>query len=105
MEQNTKQNVKLIILDEKPYIVSLDKIQIGDKVILTVNGQYPTILTCENEIIYNLVVENKLSSNQSFKIFMEPENVKFTSDQIEKILENEGLMEVEFDGSKYNFNL
>ena len=105
MEQNTKQKVKLIMVEEKPYVVSLDKIEIGDTVIVTVNGQYPQILKCENETIYTLVIENKLSSNQAFKIFMEPEYVKFTQDQIEKILENDGIMDVEFDGTKYNYSL
>ena len=88
MEQNTKQKVKLIMVEEKPYVVSLDKIEIGDTVIVTVNGQYPQILKCENETIYTLVIENK-----------------FTQDQIEKILENDGIMDVEFDGTKYNYSL
>ena len=105
MEQNTKQKVKLIMVDEKPYVVSLDKIEIGDKIIVTVNGQYPSILECSNETIYNIVVENKLSSNQAFKIFSGPEHINFTSEQIEKILEADGLMDVEFDQGIYKYSL
>jgi hypothetical protein len=93
------------MVDEKPYVVSLDKIEIGDKVIVTVGGQYPSILECNNELIYNIVVENKLSSNQAFKVFMEPEHIKFNPEQIEKILENDGLMDVELDEGVYKYSL
>ena len=44
MSENEKQKVKLIMVDDKPYIVSLDKVEIGDKVIVTVGGQYPSIV-------------------------------------------------------------
>ena len=100
-----KQKVKLIMVDEKPYVVSLDKIEIGDKIIVTVGGQYPSILDCSNETVYKIAVENKLTSNQAFKIFMEPENIKFNSEQIEKILENDGLMDVELDEGVYKYSL
>lgn len=100
-----KQKVKLIMVDEKPYVVSLDKIEIGDKIIVTVGGQYPSILECSNETVYKIAVENRLSSNQAFKIFMEPENIKFNPEQIEKILENDGLMDVELDGGVYKYSL
>jgi len=105
MEQNTKQKVKLIMVEEKPYVVSLDKVEVGDKVIVTVNGQYPSIIDCNSELIYKIVIENKLTSNQAFKIFMEPDFIKFSPEQIEKILENNGVMEVEFDGDKFNYSL
>jgi hypothetical protein len=105
MSENEKQKVKLIMVEEKPYIVSLDKVEIGDKVIVTVNGQYPSILDCNSEMIYKIVIENKLTSNQAFKIFMEPENIKFQPEQIEKILENDGLMDVELDNGVYKYSL
>lgn len=105
MEQNTKQKVKLIMVEDKPYVVSLEKPKIGDKVIITIAGQHPSIVTCENEIIYKLITENKLSSNQAFKIFMEPGSLKFTQQQIETILENEGIMDVEFDDGVYKYTI
>jgi hypothetical protein len=105
MEQNTKQKVKLIMVEEKPYVVSLDKVEIGDKVIVTVNGQYPSIIDCNSELIYKIVIENKLTSNQAFKIFMEPDFIKFSPEQIEKILENDGVMEVELNEGVYKYSL
>ena len=105
MEQNIKQKVKLMIVDDKPYVVSLDKIEVGDKVIVTVGGQYPSIVECENETVLNLLTGSKLSLTQPFKIFMEPEYIKFTNDQIEKIMENEGLLEVEIVDGVYQYSL
>jgi preprotein translocase subunit YajC len=105
MEQNTKQKVKLIMVEEKPYVVSLDKIEIGDKVIVTVGGQYGSIVECQNETVLNLLTSSRLTSNQSFKIFMEPENIKFTQEQIEKILENDGLLDVVLEEGIYKYSL
>jgi hypothetical protein len=100
-----KQKVKLIMVDEKPFIVSLETLELGDKAIVTVGGQYPTIVNCENDIVLNLLKEPKLSLTNAYKIFMEPESIKFTSDQIEKILENEGELEVELDNGIYKYSL
>jgi hypothetical protein len=99
------QKVKLIMVDERPYVVSLEKIELGDKAIVTVGGQYPSIVECQNETVLNLLTESKLSLTQSFKIFMEPEYVKFTGEQIEKILENDGLMDVILEDGVYKYTL
>jgi hypothetical protein len=93
------------MVEEKPYIVSLEKIELGDKVIVTVGGQYPSIVECENETVLNLLTGSKLSLTQANKIFMEPENIKFQPEQIEKILENDGLMEVEIENGVYKYSL
>jgi len=99
------QKVKLIMVDERPYVVSLEKIVIGDKAIVTVGGQYPSIVECQNETVLNLLTESKLSLTQSFKIFMEPEYVKFSVEQIEKILENDGLMDVILEDGVYKYSI
>jgi hypothetical protein len=100
-----KQKVKLIMVDQKPYIVSLDNIEIGDKVIVTVGGQYPSIVDCENENVLNLINGSKLSLNKAFKIFMEPEHIKFPQEQIEEILSNDGLMDVELEEGIYKYSI
>lgn len=100
-----KQNVKLIMVDEKPFIVSLDTLELGDRAIVTVGGQYPSIVECESETVLNLLKDSKLSLTNAYKIFMEPEALKFTSDQIEKILENDGQLEVELDNGIYKYSL
>lgn len=93
------------MVDERPYIVSLDKVEIGDKVIVTVGGQYPSIVECENETVLNLLTSAKLSLTQANKIFMEPEYINFPPDQIEKIMENGGILEVQIEDGVYKFSL
>ena len=44
MEQNTKQKVKLIMVEETPYLFSLQKPEVKDIVIVAVAGQDPSIL-------------------------------------------------------------
>jgi hypothetical protein len=105
MSENIKQKVKLIMVDERPYVVSLERPEIGDKAIVTVGGQYPSIVNCENETVLNLLRDSKLSLTQAFKIFMEPDHIKFTSEQIEKILENDGIMDVELDNGTYRYSI
>jgi hypothetical protein len=105
MSENIKQKVKMIMVDERPYIVSLERPEIGDKAVVTVGGQYPSIVECQNETVLNLLTDSKLSLTQSFKIFMEPEFIKFTQDQIEKIMENDGLLDVELDNGTYKYSL
>jgi hypothetical protein len=102
---NMKQKVRLIMVENKPYVVSMDKIEIGDNAVVTVGGQYPSIVKCENEIILNLLTESKLTLTQAFKIFMEPENIKFTQEQIDKILENDGLMDVIVEEGVYKYSI
>jgi hypothetical protein len=36
---------------------------------------------------------------------MRPENIQFTSDQIEKVLENEGLMDCVYEDGIYKYSL
>jgi hypothetical protein len=105
MSDNEKQKVRLVMVDERPYIVSLDKVEIGDKVIVTVGGQYPSIVECENETVLNLLTGSKLSLTQASKVFMEPEYIKFQPEQIEKIIENGGILEVQIEDGVYKFSL
>ena len=99
------KNLKLYIIDEKPYLVSLDKIEIGDKAIMTVGGQYPSIVECQNQTTLNLITDTKLSLNQAYKIFMEPEKITLTNEQINKITESDGLLEAEIENGEITFNI
>ena len=99
------KKLKLFIVDEKPYLVSLDKIELGDKVIMTVGGQYPSVIDCKSQQTLSLVTDSKLSLNQPFKIFMEPEKVTLTKEQIEKLTEGDGVLEVEIENGEITYNI
>ena len=99
------KKVKLFIVDEKPYLVSLEQIGVGDNVIVTVGGQYPSVVKCENEQILELITNSKLTLTKPFKVYMEPEKVNLTKEQIEKLTEGDGVLEVVEENGIITFNL
>ena len=99
------KKVKLFMVDDQPYLVSLDKIEVGEKAIVTVGGQYPSLVECENEQIINLITESKLTLTQAFKIFLGPDKVKLDKKQIEVLQEGDGVVEVEIENGEIKYNL
>ena len=99
------KKLKLFMVDDQPYLVSLDKIEVGDKAIVTVGGQYPSLVECENEQIINLITESKLTLTQAFKIFLGPDKVKLDKKQIELLQEGDGVVEVEIENGEIKYNL
>jgi len=99
------KKVKLFMIDEKPYLVSLDTIQIGDRAIVTVSGQYPSIVECQNEHIIKLITESKLTLTQPFKIFLEPDKITLNNDQIQKLIDSDGVLEVEMENGNITYNI
>ncbi len=99
------KKLKLYIVDEKPYLVSLDKIEIGDKAIVTVGGQYPSIVECQNQTTLDLITNSKLTLTQPFKIFIEPDKVNLTQEQIDKLIETDGVLEVEIENDTITYNI
>ena len=105
METNTKQKVKLILVEDQPYIVNLERPEVGDEVVVTVGGQYPSLVKLENQTVYNLIINERHTLTQAFRIFMKPENIQFTKEQIEKVLENDELMDCVFEDGLYKYSL
>jgi len=99
------KKVKLFMIDEKPYLASLDPIEVGDKAIVTVGGQYPSIVDCKNEQVLNLITESKLTLTQTFKLFIGPEKITLTNQQIDRLSEGDGVLEVEVAENKITYNL
>lgn len=99
------KKVKLFMVDEKPYLVSLDKLEIGDKAIVTVGGQYPSVVECANEQILNLITDSKLTLTQTYKIYSGPEKVTLTQEQIEKLTEGDGVLDVVEENGVITFNI
>lgn len=99
------KKVKLFMIDEKPYLASLDAINIGDRAIVTVGGQYPSIVECQNEQIIKLITESKLTLTQPFKIFLEPDKITLNNDQIQKLIDGDGVLEVEMENGNITYNI
>ena len=94
---------KIILIEKEPYLVSNEEIQIGDEVIVTVGGQYPSKMVCENEIVLSLIQTPKLTLTQSFKIVSGPEKVTLPESRIDNIIEMGGICDVIIDGPELKF--
>jgi len=99
------KKLKLYMIDEKPYLVCLDPIKIGDKVIVTVGGQYPTLVDCSNEQILDLITNPKLTLTRPFKIYLEPDKINLTKQEIQKLEEKDNTLEVVEENGDIKFNL
>jgi hypothetical protein len=99
------KKVKLFIVDEKPYLVSLDKIEVGDKAVVTVGGKYPSIVECNTEQILNLITDSRLTLTQGFKIYLEPEKVGLSKDQIERLIETDEVIEITEENGAIIYNI
>jgi hypothetical protein len=99
------KKVKLFMVDEKPYLASLDTPEIGDKAIVTVGGQYPSLVECNSELVLSLITDAKLTLTQAFKVILSPEKIDLTNEQINKVLENEGILDVEIQNGSVIYNL
>lgn len=99
------KKVKLFIIDEKPYLGSLDKIEIGDKAIVTVGGQYPSIVECQTETTINLITDSRLTLTQGFKLYQGPDKIGLTQQQIERLIESDGVLEVTEENGTVTYNI
>lgn len=100
-----KKKVKLFIVDEKPYLGSLDKIEVGDKAIVTVGGKYPSIVECNTEQILNLITDSRLTLTQGYKLYLSPEKIELSKDQIDVILETDGIIEITEENGTIFYNV
>jgi len=100
-----KKKVKLFIVDEKPYLVSLDTIEVGDTAIVTVGGKYPSIVECNTEQILNLITDSKLTLTQGFKIYLEPEKINLSKEQIDNLLEADATIEITEENGTIIYNI
>jgi hypothetical protein len=99
------KKVKLFIVDEKPYLGSLDKIEVGDKAIVTVGGKYPSIVECNTEQILNLITDSRLTLTQGYKLYLSPEKIELSKDQIDVILETDGIIEITEENGTIFYNV
>jgi len=95
-----RKTVKLFNINNENYLVSADPIKVGDLAVVTVGGEYPNIVKCENEMVLNLITDSKLSLTKAFKVVAEPNQLDLSIDELSKIEENQWFCLIEEDESK-----
>lgn len=94
---------KIIIMENEPYLVSDDEIRIGDVTIVTVGGQYPSKVVCENETVLSLIKYPRLNLTKSYKIVSGPDKITLPESRLNHIVELGGICDVLVDGPELKF--
>ena len=94
------KKLKLFMVDEKPYLVSLDKIEIGDKAIVTVGELYPTFVECQNDDQINLFQKPKTSMTKRHKVVMMGEELILENEILSLLSEREGPLTVTYENGE-----
>lgn len=90
-----KKTVRLFNIDHKNYLVSADQIKVGDSAVVTVGGEFPSVVKCENEQVLNLITESKLSLTKAFKIVGFPEQIDITDQEMITLENNQWFCQIE----------
>jgi|688.fasta_scaffold1758859_1 hypothetical protein len=80
--------VRMYVVDNENYLVSGDEINLGDSAIVTVGGEFPSIVKCENEQVMKLITDSKLSLTKAFKIVAYPNDFEVSDEEYKKLEEN-----------------
>jgi hypothetical protein len=99
--------VRLFVIDNENYLVSGDEINLGDTAIVTVGGEFPSLVKCENEHVMKLITDSKLSLTKSFKVVGFPDEIEISDEQYNILEENNWLCKISSDrkeNGKLNLN-
>ncbi len=90
-----KQIYKIFMVDNKPYITIDENVVIGDKAIVTVGDQFPTLVECQNDEQINLFQKPKTSLTKRHKIVSESHGLQLTDEIVEYVRNKNGVTIVE----------
>lgn len=86
----------LFLINNEPYLVSNERLIVGDSAIVSVNNLYPSLVKCQNDDQIKLIQESLLSMTKTYKVVKFPN--KFDLDfQILDLLKNvDGCLSVNY---------
>lgn len=91
---------KIFVINQEPYLVLDEKVEIGDLAVVTVNDLYPSLVKCVNEDQIRLFQEPKTSMTKRYKVKVKPESLNL-SEEILNILDNvDGPLSVTYSNEK-----
>ena len=90
-----RKTVRLFNVENKNYLVSADQIKVGDSAIVTVGGEFPSLVKCENEQVLSLITDSKLSLTKAFKIVAFPEQLDITDQEMTIMEQNQWFCQID----------
>jgi hypothetical protein len=98
-----KQIFNLFIIEEKPYLTIDEDVKIGDTVIVTVGGMYPSVIECQNDEQIRLFQKPKTSLTKRHKVVVKPTQINLDKDIIDNLKEKDSYTSVEFENGEITF--
>jgi hypothetical protein len=87
--------LKLYLVNDQPYLTSDEKFNIGDELIVTVGEKYPTVVQCQSEAIYNLLMDHKLTLTKPNKVILNPKQISYTTQELLDMADENGMVEIQ----------
>jgi hypothetical protein len=97
-----EQTFKIFVIDKQPFLTIDEDVQIGDKVIVTVNDLFPSLVVCQNEEQINLFQKSKLSMTKRYKVVSMPDTLDLDDSLLEKLNNRELPLEVYYENGVIN---
>lgn len=92
------ETLKLFMVKGELYLVSDEKVIIGDKALVTVGDEFPSIVECQNDDQIKLFQESKLSLTRRYKILQKVNDVE--NDLKKHFKDKDGFILVEIENGK-----
>ena len=90
--------LKLFMVKGELYLVSNEKVIIGDKALVTVGDEFPSIVECQNDDQIKLFQESKLSLTRRYKILQKVNDIE--NDLKKHFKDKDGFILVEIENGK-----
>ena len=95
-----EQIFKIFLIDEKPYLTVDEDVKVGDKVIVTVGGQYPSLIECKNDDQINLIQKPQTSLTKRHKVIMQPKEMDLDDNIISILRRTERSVSVFYENGE-----
>lgn len=95
-----KETFKLFQVKGELYLTKVEELKIGDKVIVTVADQFPTVVECQNDEQISLIQTPKLSMTKANKVVMGPEDITIEESMAQKLGDDDGFVLVQVEDGK-----
>ena len=97
-QSNMTETLKLFMVKGELYLVSNEKVIIGDKALVTVGDEFPSIVECQNDDQIKLFQESKFSLTRRYKILQKVNDVE--NDLKKHFKDKDGFILVEIENGK-----
>lgn len=99
-----EQIFKIFVIQNEPYLTVDEDVIIGDKVIVTVGDEFPTLVECKNEDQINLFQKPKTTLTKRHKVVLTPDVLNLDDNILSVLSDTEGPLIVKYINGEVKLN-